>query len=705
MRIALPSDMPASVERPRLRVGLGGLGLLVALASAFAAAPAAHAGFSETYRQPCTGGAVEGEGSSAQKVAQQEVWPVTFADYCAGFSRSAPSVTYDPDGSGCGLASMGAGGTTTGCLFESALQFEPTSRNASTRFGGSDAPPTALQKSNMEGHEGAPHYSQVHVLPVAAFSVAVAVHFPQGCELEDPEQPGGNADTTTGNTEAGSNDPPGKETGDTFAAETLRPHIEAKMLEEIWEGKPKTWGQVLERSGTVHMVNPEAKPTAAIEEEEKYEHCKEVPVRRAVRKDGSGTTFNFKSYLSLLVPSSAHIWTELPVAGTGQVWPLTPSEKSTPPEAPDSTEEVDGKKLFADECNKNASVHLICTGNINGNEGVLHVVEKTDGSIGYTDLATARQEGFTVTPHSHDGTYWIPLQTVDPAKSGTERIGSNYVEPSENPKANLSTEPESKGANCVNADVREIPSVESSPNQDPTLGNWENALASGSLDSTTYPACGLTYDFAFQDNGLAYSGTPAEEASARTVKDYLSAVTSTQGQQELLAKDYGELPPTIDEWARRGVEAITFSPGGGTPPPPPPPPAPGPGTGGGGEVAKTASNAFSIASTKVKNKHIVVSLVLPGSGQVKATAKGGGITVSSLTASVGGGQGKLELPISKAGQNKVDKAKSGKLKVTITITFTPTGGSAAMHSESITLTKALLSVKGKTGKSKKHKKK
>ena len=44
----------------------------------------------------------------------------------------------------------------------------------------------------------------------------------------------------------------------------------------------------------------------------------------------------------------------------------------------------------------------------------------TDGSIGYFDLATAREKGFTITPttsQAHDHTYWVPLQTINPSKA------------------------------------------------------------------------------------------------------------------------------------------------------------------------------------------------------------------------------------------------------------------------------------------------
>jgi len=698
MRSILPLETQGSVHRLRVRAALGLLGLALTTVMAAAAAPAAHAEFSEALKQPCTGSAIGGEGSSAQKVAQEQIWPNTFAQFCEDQGKTAPHVTYDPDGSGCGLISMGAGGVQEGCSFGKEAQKEPGSRNALTRFGGSDAPPTQLQRSNMESSGGS-HPGVVHVLPVATFAVAVIVHFPEGCELEEPGG-GGNADTTTGS----SNDPSGKSTGDTAAAGTLRVHIEAKTLEEIWEGKVVTWGQVLTREGSaaVHMKdNGEDTPSNALESEEHIEHCSEVPVRRIVREDGSGTTFNFKSYLGLLPGAPAGLWTSAPVQGTNTTWPISfGGEKTVPPEAASNN-----------ECTHAVSSHLICTARENGGGGVAKVVEATDGSIAYLDLATAHQKGFTITPKALNGeklddTYWVPLQTINPS---THTVGANYVEPSENPKLNLSTETEFPGANCTNADYREFPTAEASPGGDPTLGDWENAIGTGSLDEKTYPACGLTYDFAFDDLAPVYGNNPTVEAEARTVKDYLTAVTSVQGQTEILGANYGKLSTLLAEDSRKGVAAINWNGTGSSGPP-------GCTT---GECTKTTttttttsstgtatlpSNSFSVAGSKVKNKHIVLSLVLPGAGHIKVTAKGDGVSVSSLNSAVTGGQGSIELPISKAAQKKLGKVRGGKFKVTITVTFTPTGGSPATHTVTITLTKASLA-KGKSKGGKKRKKK
>ncbi|HEY2536296.1 MAG TPA: hypothetical protein VGI24_04855, partial [Solirubrobacteraceae bacterium] len=112
-------------------------------------------------------------------------------------------------------------------------------------------------------------------------------------------------------------------------------------------------------------------------------------------------------------------------------------------------------------------------------------------------------------------------------------------------------------------------------------------------------------------------------------------------------------------------------------------------------VVTPPSNVFSVAGTKIKGKSIVLSLVLPGAGRVQIKAVGGGVTVSNVTASVGGGQGTVTLPISSAAQKKLAKVKGHKLSVKITVTFTPTGGTAASKTKTITITQAAITPKKK----------
>ncbi len=67
----------------------------------------------------------------------------------------------------------------------------------------------------------------------------------------------------------------------------------------------------------------------------------------------------------------------------------------------------------------------------------------------------------------------------------------------------------------------------------------------------------------------------------------------------------------------------------------------------------------------------------------KATYKGKSLAVATSTATVSGGKGSVTLNPSSATKAALKKVRS--LKVTITVTFTPTGGTAAKKTASLTL--------------------
>jgi ABC-type phosphate transport system substrate-binding protein len=671
---------PLTAERGRIRSALAALGAVVALvAAASAAPPSAHAAFAIP---ACSGSAVKGEGSSLQKVAHTEFWTthVFYTSFGCETAALTSPVTYSSDGSGCGIASIGGGpGSEATCSDFKAGTVANGYRDPETRFAASDAPLTATQKAAAEA-KGGTKPGLLHQIPVASAAVAVVVHFPEGCKLKDPGTgtAASGAGTVNSNVSTGGvNDPTGAGTGDTAANETLRVHISAEEMEKIWNGAAQqTW---------VNIV-PEADFEGNSTEQKE---CGEKPVIRIVRADGSGTTYNFKAYLSLLPSAPVGLWTTAPVVGDNNKWPVKSGENVEPAAA-----------SVANVCE---SATHICQAATTGGGGVAKAVAATNGSIGYLDLATARKEGYDISKKAADHLYWIPQQTINPAK-GNE-VGSNYVEPTASPTSNLNGSGAPQGANCTNADYRGIPT---SPASDETLGDWSSAIATGSEDAVTYPVCALTYDFAFDDDAPVYGNTPTEEAKARTAKDYLTAVESNAGQLGLASADYGTLKASIINIGQTGVAAIDWNKsagaGGGGKEEVVTPPA---STGGASSATATTStvlpppsNAFSVAGAKVKGKSVVLSLVLPGAGRVQIKAIGGGVTVANVTASVGGGQGTVTLPISRAAQKKIAKAKGKKLSVKITITFTPTGGTAASKTKTITITQSAIAIKKKKGKKK-----
>lgn len=676
MRVSLP----AAAERGRMRVALAALCAAIASIALMAAVPSAHAAFTVAH---CQGAPVEGQGSSAQNEAQLEFWSTTVwhgTEEAGGCTGSAPTVTYAGKGSGCGIASIGGETSSVDCqgfkASESKIGFRAT-----TQYAGSDAPLTVTQQLNADA-SGGTKPGLIHQIPVAAFAVAMIVHFPDGCQLKSPGTGAAangtgseNEDTSTG----GPNDPPGGETGDTAAKETLRVHISDEELEKIWDGTSQTWGNIVPQEEFGNATKSER------------EACAAVPVTRIVRFDGSGTTFNFKSFLGLLPGAPTGLWTEAPVVGDKQTWPETFNAEK---KVPEPVEVVSSKKVCK-------SANHICRAETNGGKALAEAVKEISGSMGYADLATSRKNGFYMEKEKGDHTYWIPVQTVSPEEG--DKVGATYVEPTEKPESNTSSSPE--GADCTDADYRGFPTE----GADPTLGDWEHSIATGATATAikndaihSYPVCGLTYDFAWDDYSTTYEDTQAEQEKARTVKDYLQAVESTKGQFQVSGHDYGTLPLTIIKIAQAGVAAIDWKKeqggGGGTKVEPKVEQKVETPGGGGPPIAIPPSNAFSIAGAKVKGKAIVLSLVLPDAGRVQVKAVGGGVTVANVTASVSGGNGSVTLSISKAALSKLAKIKGHKFSVKITVTFTPTGGSAASKTKTITLTESAVVPKKKASK-------
>jgi hypothetical protein len=721
MRVSLP----LAAESGRIRVALAAFCAMAVVVVALAAAPPqAHAAFA---LNKCEGSEITGEGSSLQVTAQanwiSQIFDTTLYGGCGA---SAPKVTFTKASSGCGLDAVGAGGAASSCVFTTKEQKEwekPGYRDGTVRFGAADFAPTPEEEKNIDdGPTGAgtAGSGELHVIPVAGAAITTVVHFPNGCALQNPEQVGGNGDTSTG----GINDPGAKgSTGDLYSNQTLRVHISDQKLEEVWQGHITTWGQIVPEADFLSSaVTPGVSKTQA--------ECAAQPVIRIVREDTSGTTYNFKHFLALIPyfgsKGGSALWTAASseVGTKNTAWPLgSATETGIPPSVGN---EASGHK---NECTIGESPHQICR-SLEGSGGSLsNAVIATSGSIGYLDLATAREKGYYMTPNAtgepgksgfeeskNHRTYWIPLEPVLPpaAESETGTLDAGvFVEPTVEAKSHFNGADETKGANCAGADYRGIPTTPS----DPTLGDWSKAIATGATaeafskaPTTAYPVCAITYDLAFDDDATVYGNTPTEEAKARTVKDYLTSVVSTAGQFDLPEFDYAALPNTIVEAAEAGVTAIGWNKVAGS----------GSGnntgntntntktnTGGGTTSVITAvvpSNAFSIASAKVKGKDIVLSLVLPDAGKLQVKATGGGITVGSVSASTSGGKGTVTIAISKAALAKLAKAKGHKLSVKITVTFTPTGGVAASKTETLTVTQAAVTPpKKKASKGKKKK--
>jgi ABC-type phosphate transport system substrate-binding protein len=210
--------------------------------SAGAVAALAAPGVASASLEPkCTTAVLKGEGSSAQKIAQREVWDPQYESASNSNSLACKGkvtfTQYGAEGSGAGLRAMGAEG-------------EAEMLGASFQFGATDEAPNEKQKNEIEKHStlGEGH-EQLETIPVVQFAVAIIVHLPTGCTA-----------TTNGG----------------------RLKLTNKKLGEIWDGKVTTWGQIKE-SGD-HVSSPA---------------CEAETIQPIVRRDQSGTTHTFKNYLAL----------------------------------------------------------------------------------------------------------------------------------------------------------------------------------------------------------------------------------------------------------------------------------------------------------------------------------------------------------------------------------------------------------------------
>ena len=182
------------------------------------------------------------------KEAQQEFWSTTLWHGSDGCGSSAPTVTYAPEGSGCGIASIGGEASSAECFDfkisetgpRQARRIDPLRRKRRAADGYA-----AGQRGC--GRRGTPGCNLTRSR-FSAFATAIIVHFPEGCQLKEPGTgPAANGagslneDTSTG----GPIDPVGGSTGDSNAEETLRVHITDAEMEKIWDGTKQTWEDIV----------------------------------------------------------------------------------------------------------------------------------------------------------------------------------------------------------------------------------------------------------------------------------------------------------------------------------------------------------------------------------------------------------------------------------------------------------------------------
>lgn len=625
----------------------------------------------------CLGDPIVVRGASFAASANTQVWiPSAFPVFCDGLTP--PSIAYEPLGSGAGRLSMGA---RTGANADGSI-----SRSQGVRLGASDEPlTTTVQAQINQGTDAVGDEALSRLIPVAIGAVAVVVNVPNGCSIT---------------TNPDGSDPAGMlaaKFSDPATANTRRLRLTRDQVEKAFNGGSEldTWGELVSNINDGNGTAGQAADT----------RCQSFPLVHVRRLDDGGTTFALKDYLNQLNPARG--WATTFATPDTRTWPNATrtvafdynNDGDTADTVPFCAQQggpVNGGAGYS----PNAAVPTPCpetdvpllqtTPDLpsagNGNDNLVDQVNDLDGSIGYGDLSTVRQErsnAFERQANATDDRYWVQLQAKDL---------TSYADPSVPGGAASGG---TRGSNCTGAALRDVPTGD-----DPTTGNW---FLTSAVDpaGAGYGVCTLTYQIAFDDYSGPFSAQgdqAVEERRARTVKDYLGAVVSPSGQAFLTTFDYGPLPASVLGVARTAVDRIGWqksgsSGGGGGTPVTPTPGTPAPGTPGPGTtpppVVTPPTNQFTIPSARRSAGRIVLSVQVPGRGNLAAvgSAKSGrkrlsaGSTASSFAS---GGTVKLILKPSLAFTRALAKVKARKLTVAVKVTYTPTGGQAGVKTVNVT---------------------
>lgn len=327
-----------------------------------------------------------------------------------------------------------------GCI--SAWNFDGISGviDKNVAYCATDDAPTAAQITNAEKVAGG---ARIAVVPVAQSSLAIIANPPVGC----------NAEFVTNSNLAG-----------------------------LMEGRIRNWNKV---------------ETA---EEETPGACN-APISRVVRKDGSGTTYQFKNYLFKLFNGTLKCTEGLVEAGKKATW------QQLEPIAAEGKPNISWPESCPEQ-----ELSTLLRGAANGNGAVVTKVNETPGSIAYTGLADA-------VAGNKGNTRILALQN-----NGQKGVAeATFAEPG---IGNV--------ANCGKA-VYQVPKVNGSLDFD-----WSQVFAAKpAIGGEAYPLCTLTYVLVWND----YSAVGYTEGVATTTRDYIyEYVVQAAGQAAIDSNNYSALP-------------------------------------------------------------------------------------------------------------------------------------------------------------------
>nr|MBA3304831.1 substrate-binding domain-containing protein [Thermoleophilaceae bacterium] len=467
---------------------LAALALAAAAVAALTISTRAEAAF---VTPQCQGADITGRGASFARDAHQVFRQHFEVFFCAG--DTDPIVDYEALGSGAGREVVGArrGANATGV----------NSRNQVPRFGMTDEPPSPTEVNQINtGTDAVGDEDRIHVIPAAVGAVAPLVNFPNNCDVNL-------LDAANKTPELG----PG----------TVRVRFTKAKFEAAWakDSGADNWTSLF--------------PELAADSD-----CNQ-PIIRVVRFDESGTSFAFKDYLDTINPGRGWLTTFATGTGGTRNWPTAvfgPRADCAGASGPGSPGAPGDTDQLTSGCG-------------NGNGSLVSKLISTDGSIGYSDISTARtaSPSLAITPGGGDNdTYWTQIPNGNGCADRRSCTDGQFTEPTAS--ANGFRTDGLRGSNCQSTTFTGVP--------ESTLGDFSDA--SGVNAPSGYGICTLTYGLLFDDYKKAYALQGIdEERKARTVKDYWTDVVGG-GQSVLFGQDYAPLPPGILALAQAGVNAVGF---------------------------------------------------------------------------------------------------------------------------------------------------
>jgi ABC-type phosphate transport system substrate-binding protein len=531
--------------------------LIVVVALAIAAIVPGTASASSDLLKQCEGTPTKGHGSTFQAPIL-ETWAKKFNESknalaCSGTQGSGgtPKVEY--------LTSLTSDKGSGACLKGWGAEVPESEATDFGEFGfcGTDEAPNPTQKFEIEKRQKGGESNSLLTIPVAQGAVAIIVHLPEGCKASSEIEPAAGKFVKLG-----------------------RLVLEDSVLTEIYEGKIKTWSALVaaqktgkdaiaciggteskvgaiikyEEGGVEKELAAGEKATAAQEEAE--------IIRPVVRLDHSGTTHIFKTFLEQVNSSEEMEMEEYPeeIPGSGK---KTGCGKVL-------LEEKELWSATAEACQNQrwpTAAHVVRPAKT-GNPGVIAQVGEEQSSVGYADLAVAREKLiFSASCKIH------PTECGgENTKGSATKVGEQHtkfwaeVQNSATPSAGGYADPSSNGdieakkqSNCANT----VYSNEAGKKFPPASVRepWNQAKAE-LAQKKTYAICGLTYDLALRQYKF-YPGTTKEEAT--TVENFLRWALNTKtevgaegGGALIKNSDYEKLPSAIIEEGEDGLEEVGF---------------------------------------------------------------------------------------------------------------------------------------------------